>query len=89
MRFTPKELAEKVTDFVNGGDRRDVAEFVKEMSYQHRTLQQMFTGICLAWLNHLSKLEEHQYDLRNEASVKTAKKIKAAVPDIEYGLPLI
>jgi len=84
-----KETVEFVSSFVNGMRRSDVTEFVKEMSYEHRTLQQCFTGICLAWLTHLAGLKEFEYDGRNEASVRIAKMILAAVPDAKYGLPLI
>jgi hypothetical protein len=37
----------------------------------------------------LSELDDNYYDLRNSASVKIAKEIVAAVPDIKYGVPLI
>ena len=59
----------------------DVDTFTDEMSRQHRTLQQGFTGLCIAWLEHLDQLESGQYDLRNQASVELAKRIVAAVPD--------
>jgi len=53
----------------------DADMFIRSMSREHRTLQQSFTRICLAWLWHLSQLEDGYYDLRNEASVKTAKEL--------------
>ena len=84
-----KDTVEFVSSFVNGMSRADVPEFVNEMAREHRTLQQGFTGLCLAWLEHLANLPENHYDGRNEASVKIAKQIQAAVPDIKYGLPLI
>ncbi len=65
----------------------DIETFVEAMSKQHRTLQQSFTNVCLAWLRKLAATEE--YDLRNEASVKIAKKIVEAVEDVRYKLPCI
>jgi hypothetical protein len=86
-----RDLAETIGNFLNGALSRDRKDFVAAMSHQHRTLQQAFTGLCLAWLNHLANLKEGsgEYDGRNEASVKTARKIKMACPEIEWGLPLI
>ena len=64
-------------------------DFAKAMGRQHRTLQQNFTKVCFAWIQHLASLEENQYDLRNEASVKAAKKIVAGVDKYDLMLPLI
>ena len=50
-------------------------EFTEAMSRQHRTHQQQFTSSCFAWIEHLSKLGEGEYDARNEASVHFAKRI--------------
>ena len=61
----------------------DYKEFARLMSYEHRTLQQNFTKLCIAWLKELSETEN--YDLRNEASIKFAKSIK----DKLVNLPLI
>ena len=65
----------------------DINTMVELIARQHRTLQQSFTRLCVAWLRHLSKLNENQYDARNEASVKLAKKMLADVKD--DGLPFI
>lgn len=91
MSQTAKDTAEFVGSFLNGVMRSERAEFIREMSFQHRTLQQTFTSICLSWLNHLASLKDGEgaYDQRNEASVKIARQIKAACPDIEWGVPLI
>jgi hypothetical protein len=62
---------------------------VEAMGQEHRTLQQSITNVMLRWLVHLSELDDNYYDLRNSASVKIAKEIVAAVPDIKYGVPLI
>ena len=55
-------------------------EFAKQMSYEHRTLQQNFTRLCIAWLKQLSETE--YYDLRNEASVKFAKRIQDKLTEL-------
>lgn len=70
------DAAEAISRFTN---RMGFAPkfFVHAMSQQHRTLQQAFTRCCLLWLVHLAGLEEGWYDLRNEASVKTAKRLLA------------
>lgn len=85
---TPKENAESICSVY---DKREREEFVEAMAIQHRTHQQGFTTLCLAWLTHLAALEEGkgEYDGRNEASVQVARKILAAVPDAKYGLPRI
>lgn len=62
--------------------------FIQSMSNEHRTLQQAMTGYMLAWFKHLSELKENQYDPRNEASVRIAKKIIAVTEGVTR-LPLI
>jgi len=57
--------------------------FVDEMSREHRTLQQSMTGLMLIWFEHLSKLNDNQYDLRNEDSVRIAKVIMKAISDAD------
>jgi hypothetical protein len=63
-------------------------EFVESMANEHRTLQQAMTGLMLAWFKHLAALPEGHYDLRNEASVRIAKKIMTAVDGATH-LPCI
>ena len=58
-------------------------EFAKDMAMEHRTLQQSFTRLCIAWLQELAETE--YYDLRNEASVKFAQSIQ----DKLVGLPMV
>ena len=81
-----KQAAETVADYVNNMGH-DPKEFVEQMARQHRTLQQSFTGVCLKWLEHLSKLKEGEFDLRNEDSVKVAQKLlKDIDPRYDLGL---
>jgi hypothetical protein len=69
-----KSVVDTVTTLVNRsvGTPKD---FAKAMGCEHRTLQQGFTKICVAWLEHLASLKANQYDLRNEDSVKLAKQV--------------
>lgn len=76
------DIVKEISNYVNSYSS-DYKEFARLMSYEHRTLQQQFTKLCIAWLKELSETEN--YDLRNEASVKFAKSIK----DKLVNLPLI
>lgn len=76
------EIVKEVSNYVNSMNS-SYEEFARLMSYEHRTLQQNFTKLCIAWLRQLSETEN--YDLRNEASIKFAKSIK----DKLVNLPLI
>ena len=74
-RLTPKEMQDEMSKFLNtlSSDER-TKQFVEEMKKDHRTLQQSFTRLCMAWIADLA--EREHYDARNEASVKMAKEIK-------------
>jgi hypothetical protein len=87
---TGEEAARFMADFVNNFTP-EIEEFVKTMASEHRTLQQSFTGLCLAWLKALAELPEGRWDLRNEASVEIAKEIMAKVEKAGWGhrLPMI
>ena len=68
-----KELVKQITNHLNTfGDKSE--EFNKAMSNEHRTLQQNFTRLCLAWIEHCAS-DEYYYDGRNEASHNTSKAI--------------
>lgn len=69
-----RDRANKLMDLVNDMTM-DEDKLVDGMSRNHRTLQQNFTRLSVAWIEHLAKLEPGQYDLRNEASVKLAKEL--------------
>jgi pantoate kinase len=87
---TPEEFVKTFSDFVNSlGNDSNYQKVIELMSYQHPSLQQQMTRVCLMWLEHLSNLEEFQYDLRNEASVELAKKLLAGVDTYELQVPLI
>lgn len=85
------ELAKKCANTINTmhNDRPGAyTTFVKTMAQQHRTNQQSFTRLVVAWLLELAKMgEDDYYDERNEDSVKMAMDIKKKV--IEHGLRFI
>ena len=82
MKTIDTDIVKEISNYVNSYSS-SYEEFARLMSYEHRTLQQNFTKLCIAWLRELSETES--YDLRNEASVKFAKSIK----DKLVNLPLI
>ena len=83
-----KLLAEAIGDGVNALAFSPKL-FCDAMSRQHRTLQQSFTRICFAWINHLAGLKENEYDGRNEASVLACQKVKGRCLTDDFYLPLI
>lgn len=82
-----EQMAKEVTDFVNaiGFDHKT---FVETVARQHRTLQQNFTRLCVAWLELLAK-NPYGHDLRNEASYELAKKFVERLDSSERALPFI
>jgi len=82
-----RDVVNKVTDYLNVlGDSERIRDFVLEMECQHRTLQQGFTRLCIAWLKRLAD-PDFMFDDRNKASVELAKRLKEYL-DNAY-LPLI
>jgi len=75
-----KENVEMVSRMVNNMSF-DNKGFAKLFSQEHRTLQQSFTRLCVAWLEELAKTKEGWYDLRNEDSVKLAKEFVAKIDE--------
>ena len=82
-----REAVQSVSHLVNAYGHEEADFFIREMGRKRRTLQQGFTRLCRAWFLHLASLKEFQYDLRNEASVELAKKIRGILEDDP--LPLI
>ena len=68
-----KEIRQITDTWVNDDGRGLTAALAQE----HRTSQQNFTRIMVAWIEYLANLEHGEYDLRNEASVKLAKQLVA------------
>lgn len=70
-----KKLANEITNYLNTfGDKSEA--FNEAMSTEHRTLQQNFTRLALAWLEHVAS-DEYRTDGRNEASKVMCKDLKA------------
>lgn len=66
-----QQLVSEMTNYVNKfGDVH--TDFIKNMEFEHRTLQQAFTRLCLKWIEHVSS-PEYRYDLRNQQSHETCK----------------
>ena len=81
-----EEAAEAMSHFVNGMGGMEKEVFIAKMRFEHRTLQQLFTGLCLSWLYDLA--ERENFDLRNQASVETGKKVRELLGDYGNHLPL-
>lgn len=69
-----QQVANQIMDYVNAHGRSPEG-LVAALSRDHRTLQQHFTRIAIAWFQYLAKLEHGEYDPRNEGSVRLAKEI--------------
>lgn len=83
-RQSPAQMAEMMADLVNAYGSTKTNEFVHAMAGQHRTLQQSFTRLCVAWFEDLAKREH--YDARNEASVMLAREFVAKVEERHLGM---
>jgi len=85
-----EKLVETLSRFVNrGGSSKSKKEyFVRAVRREHRTLQQLLFSLFMECIKDWAETKEGHYDLRNEATVKTSKKIMTALPDY-YGVPFI
>ena len=68
-----KKLVGEITDFVNSYTA-DELQFVKQMSTEHRTLQQSFTRLVLKWLEYVAS-DQYRYDDRNSGAHVVARKL--------------
>lgn len=85
-----QELARDLTGYLNTlGDAESIKHLVEELSYEHRTLQQGVTRLCVAWLEHLAQLPDNRYDDRNKASVMLAREFISKVDRHDRHLPTI
>lgn len=82
-----REMASQLSNFVNSFDC-DIDGCVDAILEQHRTLQQSIFRLFLKTINKWSKLDESLYDLRNECTVETSKKIMKALQGTD-GVPFI
>lgn len=70
---TPKEMASAITDFLNKYNA-PTSEMLAHMTAEHRTLQQLFTSLCLEWIA-ICAHDDYRYDLRNQGSHEACKRI--------------
>jgi hypothetical protein len=85
MRKSAKEIVTEMTDFVNTYSNESRKEFIKEMSNEHRTLQQSFTRLCLEWIEHCAS-SDYRTDGRNEATHQTCKLMVEAYKEKQENL---
>ncbi|MBR5215333.1 MAG: hypothetical protein IKV80_03815 [Bacteroidales bacterium] len=71
MNNKTQEQVSKVSEMLNSFTF-DYEGFCKEMTKEHRTLQQSFTRLCIHWLCTCAS-DDYRYDGRNEASHEIAK----------------
>ena len=83
VQLKADELAEAASFSLNSF-LFDQNAFVNTMSRQHRTIQQRFTKLCVAWLKRLAATSDGHYDERNEASVLFARSIKDKLDDSSF-----
>ena len=96
-RQNPRDLAEKYEAHANAVGLMlnnfsfSEKEFCKQMGNQHNTLQQSFTRLCKAWIEHCATKEyANRADGRNEASAKWCETLVENNPmAFEQGLPMI
>ena len=82
-----KQNAEQVAEMLNvfGFDNDG---FCDAMCRQHRTLQQNFTRLCIAWLATCAS-DDYRYDGRNEESHEVAKALINSQDADFLGLPFV
>lgn len=68
-----RENARIISDMVNNMSFSP-EELCKELTKDHRTLQQNFTRLCLEWIKTCAS-DEYRYDERNKASHVKCKDI--------------
>jgi len=83
-----EKIGREISNYLNsyGHDTR-IKALVEVMNQDHRTLQQSFTKLCVAWLNHCGD-PEYRTDGRNEASAQLGKAFRTLSEDTRH-LPFI
>lgn len=91
-----KNVTNGVTDYLNNFRQKELNEvFCEAMSSEHRTLQQNFTSLCLAWVEHIgqqdTQFKNRNIDGRNEYSNKICGEIVNFMKEngINQNLPCI
>jgi hypothetical protein len=67
MALSAKELANELTNFVNNTNYKEHDDFVKELTCQHKTLQQSSLRLMLKVIEKMAT-KEYRTDARNEQS---------------------
>jgi len=81
---TPKDAVDAFSDFVNNMSMQP-KEFAELVMREHRTLQQSMFGVMLETIKMWAEMSESgRYDLRNEYTVKTSKKIMELLDNNTY-----
>jgi hypothetical protein len=62
-----QETVKKVSDIVNSFNDDPMDTFIRQMTFQHKTLQQSFTKLCLKWIETVASAE-YRFDGRNQHS---------------------
>lgn len=84
-----KKTAETLSGFINVMGNR-IEDLVEHMAQDHRTLQQGFTRLAVAWLVRCAKMhDDGDFDGRNEVSAKLGKKFVERVSESERAVPFI
>lgn len=99
------DITGKVTDYLNSFNTKELNQafceamankaFCEAMSFEHRTLQQNFTGLCLAWIEFMGNTSEDFQrrftDPRNKYSNKVCSEILEFMKEkgINSNLPCI
>lgn len=81
------EAVINVLNIMSNDCERGRLAFCEGMAHEHRTLQQCFTRLVVAWLVYASD-PEYRYDLRNEATHNLAVKLLPILME-ESRLPFI
>ena len=82
-----QETVKKVTDIVNTFNDDPMDTFIRQMTFQHRTLQQSFTKLCLKWIETVAS-DEYRFDGRNQHSHEQCQKIVEAMKPLNDGINL-
>lgn len=82
-----QEMAEQLAQFVNTFNTVRMEACAQAMVHQHRTLQQSMTRMFLRFME--LQAQEDDYDLRNQASIRLARKIVKLVEDEQACLPMV
>lgn len=86
-----RKEAEKAVDLLSryaNNVSMNSSYFVNAVMQEHRTLQQAMFSLFMSCIREWARLSENHYDLRNEFTVETSKKIMKAIGEF-YGAPLV